>query len=474
MLTVRSFWLLVAIYVPVRIAIFLSWPTQINQDGNAYVLASPLQLPGVVLGLGDKPGFLLQFLNIVLPTPSDLVMLPPEGVRVLDEIPTVLWLFLVTSTGAWLFLAYVLERWSASNFLRYSLPAAVLAVSCLMPFTVWDRTNMSESLSISLSVAWLAAWIQYLDAPSQRGQWILFSLALSTCAVRPTNALVVAPMSLALVLLLRSRRQDSGEATSRNWSRVLSVLVCVGLVWVAGVFAVSSYKWRTVYAANRAVSLASLESFQEVMSQRGTPICSHAVVFSEERWSDRNLYSWGAVDAEGQATSTCVGTWFDLGAVSPQVLLLGLSPAIQWEYWSERHEVVLTGGDPFWWPSWTGYEKTGNSSIMVAASERLFSHGFLIWIGALALGILAAITRWPPQFIVSRLRWLGSLALVMAIAAGGTAFVDGGDPARHALPWSALVPVVLFLLFPLGLRRESERGGVRDQAFPDPTGAGTP
>lgn len=113
--------------------------------------------------------------------------------------------FLV-SVACWLALAIVTARCIRRPGLRLVAFAAVLTFSLSIWIVQWDSVIVSESLSISLGAALVAAWLALVRRPSNLNAALVLVFALLWASTRDANSWVVLmAVPFVLVWLLRSR-----------------------------------------------------------------------------------------------------------------------------------------------------------------------------------------------------------------------------------------------------------------------------
>lgn len=141
----------------------------------------------------------------------------------------------VVYVSAWLWLAQVSWRRLAAR------PVAIVTIVWLgllalqAKWALWNTVLLTESLSISAGVAGIAAWWEYVSAPSRRRLIVATAVTAGWMLLRDANAVamtafVVPALAVAFVL---SRRRP-GVAT-RGVVRAFLVLACVGLYSVTAV-----------------------------------------------------------------------------------------------------------------------------------------------------------------------------------------------------------------------------------------------
>ncbi|TML17538.1 MAG: hypothetical protein E6G39_04450 [Actinobacteria bacterium] len=143
------------------------------------------------------------------------------------------------SIVAWLVLAATITVSLRHKWVRGFAFVVVLAISCTTPVLNWDRAILSESLSISLVVLALAAWIRFVRKPTRAnsvavvvssGLWMFTKLGLF-------------PLVAIAALIIAVTGVRAGQ-------RGLRVAVVVGLafacIWVASTTSATDKAYRVV------------------------------------------------------------------------------------------------------------------------------------------------------------------------------------------------------------------------------------
>lgn len=454
------YWLPVAalIYTTLRLIFFLATPTLVTADTVPFVDlglggGSPL---GLFVGMGSRPGFLFQSMLIVMGYPTNWVL---DGRSHLYSTTGIFQVALLSlSISAWIFLATAAYRAIEATIARIFVVGVIFTLSCLPAIAVWDRVVMSESLSISLCVAWFAFTI-FIVLRGPKPLWA-FALVLSATlaiATRPSNGMAIVPVSLIVGVVTFAKQPKSVRRQMLVPVLITSWMLALG-VWVLGVAHVTDLKWGHVYDSNRNVALLVTPEYREWLFKIGVKPCLSAVEFSEKQWLDSDTFHWGNVDnfVKKSGQSNCVGTWSDLGGVGPQLSDILFSPSVQFSYWKEHHRLILSGPD---------FSTSRNFVYMglVPIPETLLDLNSLMLgsgiFGTICLFIIGLVISLP----VSRNRLTMDriiLSLTLLIGTGlevvMLALADGGDPARHALPWSLLLFIASATCCPLALRPSNQ------------------
>ena len=119
---------------------------------------------------------------------------------------------LVLSMVAWLVFAWSFSRVLSVARLGFAGFLAVLAMSLSLDVLMWDRMILSESITFSLFVLFLAAWIQAGEGLTNRRAAMLFGASIFYGVSREANGLILLPFAVVLLAWalfhLRDRRRQ--------------------------------------------------------------------------------------------------------------------------------------------------------------------------------------------------------------------------------------------------------------------------
>lgn len=104
----------------------------------------------------------------------------------------------VVSIAAWIVLALVVGRLAPSRWGRMVATLLILGFAATRPVTQWDRSVLSESLSLTALALLLAAAIAWAGRPTRLRAVGLITAALLFAAARDTQVWVVALLALTL------------------------------------------------------------------------------------------------------------------------------------------------------------------------------------------------------------------------------------------------------------------------------------
>jgi hypothetical protein len=139
---------------------------------------------------------------------------------------------LLVSIACWLALAIVVARCIRRPGLRLVAFGLVLTFSMSMTIIQWDAVMVSESLSISLGAALVAAWLALVRRPGNLNIALVLLFSLLWASTRDTNSWVVlltAPCTLAWLVIAWRR---AGRVTAGfTLGRVALALGCIAIYY---------------------------------------------------------------------------------------------------------------------------------------------------------------------------------------------------------------------------------------------------
>jgi hypothetical protein len=185
-----SYLVVCGVYVTMRLVVFLPASIRRFPDSGTYLDAAHQSLFSLSFFAGGR-AFTLPLFYKLLPD--------SDTARTVGQ--------LALSIGCWIALAMVVA-WSVRK-LRLVSFCLVLLFSLSVWITQWDRVVLSESLSISLGAAALAAWLALVRAPSRWTFGAVLVTMLAWVFARDTNAyyaLLTVPFVVAWAALAGRRR----------------------------------------------------------------------------------------------------------------------------------------------------------------------------------------------------------------------------------------------------------------------------
>ncbi|MAT03816.1 MAG: hypothetical protein CL424_02075 [Acidimicrobiaceae bacterium] len=197
------------------------------------------------------------------PTYPLLVWLVGPSARAIVLVQTLIWL------GAVCYLTVTLWQQLSNRVVRLVTIAAVGAVLIETRWMFWHTLVLTESLSNSLVLAWLAAWIRWFAAPNGRRLAVAVVLTAAWMLLRDSNAvtLTVSLIPLAVAGLLWERRRP-GE-------RVAGIVTASVILVLVGAFSAIG-QWHTgrgevTFHNNVGLRWLPDESMRDWMIDRGMP-----------------------------------------------------------------------------------------------------------------------------------------------------------------------------------------------------------
>lgn len=148
-----------------------------------------------------------------------------------DDGAIVSWVQLVLACCAWLLLAGALAAHLQTPLGRVAGRALVLALACTSDVTQWDRTLLSESISTSLFVGLMAAWLWWgsrssTDArPTRAALGAIVALAVLWGFARESNGLFLLMLAGAALLLTVTTTEVPARARRRRREAAAMALV---------------------------------------------------------------------------------------------------------------------------------------------------------------------------------------------------------------------------------------------------------
>ena len=161
-----------------------------------------------------------------------------------------IWMQLGISIACWLALAGVVAAAIRDRVLRPLAFGAVLLFALAPEIVLWDAALLSESVSLSLTAALVAAWIRALGHPSAWAYGLVLAVSAAWALVRDPHAYVAAGIGLALAVSILLVRVGGGP-------RRMCAVASAGLVLIAaiGVWSGTSHFARWAYPLQNVFSL---------------------------------------------------------------------------------------------------------------------------------------------------------------------------------------------------------------------------
>ncbi|WP_334141325.1 hypothetical protein [Rhabdothermincola sp.] len=219
--------------------------------------------------------------------PAFYALFPNDQARVAAQV--------AVSIGAWLVLAGVLAGAMRSPICRYGAFGAVLLLGSTPQVAGWDQAILSESLTLSIVVVALAAWIRVATRPSLAAAGAALTTSALWIISRPFQYTLA--LGLAAVCGLWALRRDH---------RRLKLGLVAGLLAVAGWSTIVSPRINDAYRARDGYGVSY---FQEAFGQNfykrylGDP--------EAESWfAERGMPDWEGMSAPSQYTGTTIDDYW--------------------------------------------------------------------------------------------------------------------------------------------------------------------
>lgn len=199
----RALWpfaLVLAAYVAWRLAGFAGVTTLAYRDSESYLEVAGESLLSADFWAGGRP-WTLPLIYKLLPD--------SDQARAIGQ--------LVLSIACWSALAAAVARSLRPTPYRVAAFALVLLFSLAFSVVRWDRLMLSESVSISLTVAVTAAWLELVHAPRRATVLAVLGISLLWVFTRDSNGLLALLTALPAAALV-ARPGKLG----RGWAAVLA------------------------------------------------------------------------------------------------------------------------------------------------------------------------------------------------------------------------------------------------------------
>lgn len=431
--------------------------------------------------------------------PDSAKYLPPAAVSVTGEAPSPGWLvpFFFSSvdtndartwlqfgvaTICWATAAWILGGCAAAVWRRWGVIGLTLLVGISMPVLSLDRIIQTESLTMSLTVLWMACWVRLISKRSLSGllPWAMATIATLLLFARPQSVVVVGPASILLILWL----------VWRTRSRSIAAFAALGLLTAVTVWApiaLANFDEVNDHKSARAYFFSWYRGtdagYRQMEIERGRPNCAPLDAMTASDSEAARHFAWDFyLDPNGyQAQCPQLAGWHYSAAPSYGGRLLadpvsnirllwrdaplldlswvrGTTPAPLGDLQAtvfgiadqpgtvntEPQPGVHSWFDP-WGPVASPYSANGIPTVGLSS--------LLIWLVAMVALSLACAwrTRRRRECWLNRMS-IGIASLIMLSAAGiGFAWLaDAWEMDRHALPWTILLRLLLLLLPLLG------------------------
>jgi hypothetical protein len=351
----------------------------------------------------------------------------------------------VVAALAWGTLAWTVGRLVAPGWPRIVASWTILAFASTLPISMWDRSVLSESLSLSLLALMAAGLIWTSRAPTWPRIAATTVACLGFAATRDAQEWTVAFLGLAMAAfaLLRLRRSRAGAL------RAAVLAVC--LLVVVGVT-----EWGTL-ASHRTTQNAA-----DVFYVRVFPYPARVAWFAAHGMPDQQR-----IDALARRTrvpaqvAPVVSYPVDDPAFAPLRHWLATEASDTYLLWLTTHpQYVIT--EPLQRPERAYNFAQGDLTFYAAVSGRMASPLTVVFwpplLGLVFLVIMAATLGFPKQ--VRRGRPWQMMAAFTVIGVGSMLVAwhgDGQEVTRHTIEGLAQVRLGIWILLVIGLLGLDER-----------------
>lgn len=343
---------------------------------------------------------------------------------------TIMFVLVLISVVVWSALALAILERLRGTWVRWPLAAMVLVFSMSTPIWSYNTVLLTESLTVSTFVLWLAAIVWTSDSRNGRSWWQLIALAISgglAILTRPQLLIIIVPAHIVILLWIARRNREIKPALTSGF--LLLPFVAVGLIRIYQLATVQLYQFR--YALNNLVDKGS--SFRPYALENMPP-CEpiQTALNGPAPWNDIHAL-------ESTLVSQCPETWmwFNSGSIRFQEWFLANPSAAINDYLGSMSRVnlaVMSDGRAM--PQWL------SDTVLNPTQPWLWMFGYFV------LGVFVAI------FVKARLKVsiAGIAGVTMIVVAVATFLLvmwgsDGYDINRHIYPVLPLMGIAV-LIFP--------------------------
>jgi len=340
---------------------------------------------------------------------------------------------------AWGFLSCTVSRVLSTSLGRLATFAVVLGFATVTPVVLWNRSVLSESVSLSLVAILFAAFILLTRRPSWPRVVMVVATAVAMVSVRDSLIWTVGGLAVCSgIYAVVASRKDPHIA-------VLSAVLGLSLVTVAGLAS-----WGVQYSRREILSVDT------VLAVRVFPYPPRVAWFASQGMPQAR-----EVDRVAQRTKPAHPGQAKLVAISDTDPSFG--PLVRWEQedgpstyarWVISHPAYLVT-EPLVRPERSSNDANGNIAAY-AGSNRVDSPFTMVlwptWWWLLPMAVVAALTGavsgvWRSRTwkIVAALSIIGILEMVVSWNA------DGQEAARHTIEGFLEVRLGVLILLLFGL-----------------------
>jgi hypothetical protein len=362
----------------------------------------------------------------------------------------------VVSVLSWGLLAWTVGRLVPPGWRRALAAGVVLGFASSLPVAMWNRSLLSESLSMSLVALLVAALLWTAQRPTWPRLVAAAAAALGLAAARDAQVWTVALLALAVGASAITRIGRDG----RTAIRLAALATClVAVVVVTGWGSVSSKR--------------SVESVSDVLYVRVFPYPDRVGWFSAH-----GMPQGAAIDAMARVpptpgTAPVVGISPTDSAFRPLERWITAHGESTYALWLVSHPTYLVT-EPLLRPERTFNSAQGDLDFYAPTVQAVTSPltdpmwPSLAWLAGLALvaGVLAVwrkTWRRPAWRMTVALTVIGGLAMVVAWHG------DGQEVTRHTVEGFAQLRLGLWILVVLGALSSAPAGPASSGPEPEPT-----
>jgi hypothetical protein len=370
------------------------------------------------------------------------------------------------AVGAWGFLAWTVSRLLGAPLRRSAAFVVVLAFSTVTQVVLWNRSVLSESVSLSLIATLYACIILLSRSPSWPKVIAVVATAMAMASVRDSLIWTVGALSVFCgIYAVVVAKKDPGVG-------IFAAVLAVSLVMVAGLAS-----WGVQYSKREVVSVVS------VLEVRVFPYPQRVAWFASHGMPEAT-----AVDRLAQRTKPSRPSQTKVVSISESDPAFG--KLVVWEQeagpstyarWIVSHPTYLLT-EPLVRPQRS--LNNANGSVMVYAAANRVDSPFssVLWpswwwllpmaLVALASSVISGVWRSRTWGIVVVLTMIGVVEIIVSWNA------DGQEAARHTIEGVLEVRLGALLLFLIGVFsiREHLAGAAGRLTSPtrrlDPSGGG--
>lgn len=346
----------------------------------------------------------------------------------IEDHQRIIYALTFVSVTAWSLLSLTVIQRLRGSWVRWPLAVLTLVFSMTTPIWNYNTVLLTESLTVSTFILWLAAIVWLSNSSPERSNGQLVALLLTGGLViftRPQLLIVIVPVQIILLIWISRRNHVAKMALISGLA--LAPFIGIGIYRILQLSAVQLYQFR--YALNNLVDKGS--SFRPYALEN-MPQCEviPAALNGPAPWNEVQAL-------EGTLMNACPETWiwFNSDSTSIQTWILKDPLAAVLDFFGSMtrvHLSVMSEGRAM--PEWL-------SNVIVNPTEPWLWMLLYLFIGVGA----ALIARVRPRVSVQ------SILAVVLVALSGAGFVfimwasDGYDISRHIFPILPIFAIALMI-----------------------------